>query len=313
MATFAVVRKWMIDVLGDAKARERFVITTDPAKGDLLAIARQENYPVFEIPPNVGGRFSVLTPVGTLPAALLGFNVDGLMDGARKGAEQSRKNFFENPALTAAFIQFVLERERGKRILVLFPYSQPLWKFAFWFKQLWGESLGKKIDRRGREVYYGQTPTAALGVTDQHSQLQLFIEGPNDKVFLFWDVNEFRNTLPIDHSFSSFDSMEYLSGKSVADLFRAEKQATEIALTEAGRPNATVTVGRIDEEALGRLIMFSQYFTAYAGEFYDIDAFDQPGVEYVKKVTFAMMGRPGFAEYSRKIDEIRHRGRAIIT
>src|SRR3989449_383899 len=125
MATFAVVRKWMIDVLGDAKARERFVITTDPAKGDLLAIARQENYPVFEIPPNVGGRFSVLTPVGTLPAALLGFNVKALMEGARKGASQARRGFFENPALTAAFIQFVLERERGKRILVLFPYSQP--------------------------------------------------------------------------------------------------------------------------------------------------------------------------------------------
>jgi len=88
-------------------------------------------------------------------------------------------------------------------MLVLFPYSQSLWKFAFWFKQLWGESLGKKLDRRGREVYYGQTPTAALGVTDQHSQLQLFIEGPNDKSFMFWGVKEFRHTLPIEHSFSN--------------------------------------------------------------------------------------------------------------
>src|SRR6185295_3360864 len=103
-----------------------------------------------------------------------------LMAGARDNVAQSRKRFDENPALAAAFIQFALERERGKKILVLFPYSQALWKFAFWFKQLWGESLGKKVDRRGREVYYGQTPTAALGVTDQHSQLQLFIEGPND-------------------------------------------------------------------------------------------------------------------------------------
>ncbi|HSU87335.1 MAG TPA: glucose-6-phosphate isomerase [Terriglobia bacterium] len=312
MATFAVVRKWMVDAIGEAKARERFVVTTDPAKGDLLAIARQERYPAFEIPPNVGGRFSVLTPVGTLPAALLGFNVDGLMDGARKGAEQSRKSFFENPALVAAFIQFVLERERGKRILVLFPYSQPLWKFAFWFKQLWGESLGKKIDRRGNEVYYGQTPTAALGVTDQHSQLQLFIEGPNDKVFLFWSVKEFRNAVPIDHPFSQFESMGYLQHKTMADLFQAEKAATEIALTQAGRPNATVTVDRINEESLGHLIMFSQYFTAYAGEFYDIDAFDQPGVEYGKKLTFAMMGRSGFAEYDKKIRETRDRARAII-
>jgi glucose-6-phosphate isomerase len=312
MATYAVVRQWMVDALGDAKAREHFVVTTDPEKGDLLAIARQENYPAFVIPPNVGGRFSVLTPVGTLPAALLGFRVEGLMEGARQAATQARKNFSENPALVAAFIQFVLEREKGKRILVLFPYSQALWKFSFWFKQLWGESLGKKVDRRGRDVYFGQTPTAALGVTDQHSQLQLFIEGPNDKSFLFWGVKEFRHMLPITHPFSKFDSMGYLEHKNTADLYRAEKQATEIALTEAGRPNATITVDRINEEALGNLIMFSQYFTAYAGEFYDIDAFDQPGVEYGKKLTFAMMGRTGFADYNARIEETRKRARAVV-
>jgi glucose-6-phosphate isomerase len=312
MATFAVVRQWMNDALGQAKARERFAITTDPVKGDLLAIARQENYPVFVIPPNVGGRFSVLSPVGTLPAALMGFDVEALMHGARNAAAQARKAFYENPSLVAAFIQFVLERERNKRIFVLFPYSQALWKFAFWFKQLWGESLGKKMDRRGQEVYYGQTPTAALGVTDQHSQLQLFIEGPNDKAFLFWSVKEFRNSVPIEHPYSKFDSMNYLEHKSMADLFRAEKQATEIALTEAGRPNATISVERVDAETLGELFMFSQYVTAYAGEFYDIDAFDQPGVEYGKKLTFAMMGRPGFADYNRKIEEIRQRGRAVI-
>jgi glucose-6-phosphate isomerase len=312
MATFAIVRQWMIDALGPDEARKRFVMTTDPEKGDLLAIARQENYPVFTIPPNVGGRFSVLTPVGTLPAALLGLNVEAIMQGAKEAAAQARKSFSENPALVAAFIEFVLERERYKRVLVLFPYSQALWKFSFWFKQLWGESLGKKVDRRGREVYYGQTPTAALGVTDQHSQLQLFIEGPNDKSFLFWEVKEFRNSLPIDHPFSSFDSMGYLNHKSMAELFHAEKQATEMALTEARRPNATVIVDRINEETMGSLIMFSQYVTAYAGEFYDINAFDQPGVEYGKKLTFAMMGRSGFAEYDRRIEETRNRGRSVI-
>jgi glucose-6-phosphate isomerase len=312
MATYAVVRQWMVDAIGETKAREHFVVTTDPEKGDLLAIARQEQYPAFVIPPNVGGRFSVLTPVGTLPAALLGFRVEGLMEGARQAVAQARNNFSQNPALVSAFIQFVLEREKGKRILVLFPYSQPLWKFSFWFKQLWGESLGKKMDRRGREVYFGQTPTAALGVTDQHSQLQLFIEGPNDKSFVFWDVKEFRNEMPITHPFSKFDSMGYLEHKSLADLFRAEKRATEIALTEAGRPNATITVDRINEESLGNLIMFSQYFTAYAGEFYDIDAFDQPGVEYGKKLTFAMMGRKGFEQYNARIEETRNRGRAIV-
>jgi glucose-6-phosphate isomerase len=311
MSTFVLVKKWMSDTIGEPRTRERFVVTTDPEKGDLLRIAQQEKFAMFAIPPNVGGRFSVLTPVGTLPAALLGFNVDALMEGAKRTALQSQKDFFENPALIAAFIQFVLERERSKKMLVLFPYSQALWKFAFWFKQLWGESLGKKLDRREREVYYGQTPTAALGVTDQHSQLQLFIEGPNDKSFLFWGVRNFRNTLRIEHAFSQFDSLAYLQNKTLAELFNAERQATEIALTEAGRPNATVWVDRINEEGMGDLFVFSQYLTAYAGELYDINAFDQPGVEYGKKLTFAMMGRPGFNEYQRKIDEVRGRERAV--
>jgi glucose-6-phosphate isomerase len=312
MATFAVVRKWMSDALGPARLRDHVAVTTDPEKGDLLAIARQEKFPIFEIPRNIGGRFSILTPVGTLPAALLGLDVDALMRGAASAAEQSRKAFAENPALLAAFIQWILDHQFRKSILVLFPYSQALWKFAFWFKQLWGESLGKKIDRKSREVHCGQTPTAALGVTDQHSQLQLFIEGPNDKSFLFWGVREFKNTLTITHPYRQFDSMSYLEGRTVAELFAAERQATEMALTEAGRPNCTVYVDRIDEETVGSLIMFSQYMTAYAGEFYDIDAFDQPGVEYGKKLTFCLMDRRGFEEYRPKIEAERQKNRKIV-
>ena len=312
MATFAIVRKWMTDALGPAGTRERIAVTTDPERGDLLAIAREEKFPTFAIPHNIGGRFSVLTPVGTLPAALLGLDVEALMRGAAATAKQSRQAFTENPALVAAFVQWILDHQFRKPILVLFPYSQALWKFAFWFKQLWGESLGKKFDRRKREVHCGQTPTAALGVTDQHSQLQLFIEGPNDKTFLFWRVREFTETLPIAHPYQSFDSMRYLEGRTVADLFAAERQATEMAITEAGRPNSTVTIDRINEESLGSLIMFAQYMTAYAGEFYDIDAFDQPGVEYGKKLTFCLMDRPGFEEYRDRIEAERRKPRKIV-
>lgn len=312
MATFAIVRKWMSDALGPSRLRDRFAVTTDPQKGDLLAIARQEKFPVFEIPPNIGGRFSVLTPVGTLPAALLGFDVEALMRGAAETAAQSQKSFTENPAAVAAFVQWILDHQFRKSVLVLFPYSQALWKFAFWFKQLWGESLGKKFDRRQNEVHCGQTPTAALGVTDQHSQLQLFIEGPNDKSFLFWSVRKFEETLKIEHPYKTFDSMGYLQGRTIAELFEAERRATEIAITEAGRPNSTVYVDHIDEAAIGSLIMFSQYMTAYTGEFYDIDAFDQPGVEYGKKLTFCMMDRPGFEEYRPKIEAERKKDRKIV-
>jgi glucose-6-phosphate isomerase len=312
MATFAVVRKWMNDALGSPKLRDRFAVTTDPEKGDLLAIARQEKFPVFEIPRNVGGRFSILTPVGTLPAALLGLDVVSLMRGAAQTAAQSRKPLFENPALAAAFVQWILDHQFRKSVLVLFPYSQALWKFAFWFKQLWGESLGKRFDRRENEVHSGQTPTAALGVTDQHSQLQLFIEGPNDKSFLFWSVREFQDSLRIEHPYKSFDSMGYLQGRTIAELFSSERQATEMAITEAGRPNSTITIDRVDASAMGSLIMFSQYMTAYAGEFYDIDAFDQPGVEYGKKLTFCLMDRPGFEEHRPKIEAERRKSRKIV-
>ena len=312
MATFAIVRQWMIDSVGATGLRDRIAVTTDPQKGDLLAIARQERFPVFEIPPSVGGRFSVLTPVGTLPAALLGFDVEAMMRGAAATAEQSRKPLMQNPALMAAFVQWTLDRQHEKSMLVLFPYSQALWKFAFWFKQLWGESLGKRYNRQKREVFYGQTPTAALGVTDQHSQLQLFIEGPHDKSFLFWSVRQFKGTLKIAHPYSAFDSMSYLEGRTVAELFEAERRATEMAITEAGRPNSTIFVDRIDEETVGSLIMFSQYMTAYAGEFYDIDAFDQPGVEYGKKLTFCQMDRPGFEEYRGKIESERRKDRKIV-
>ena len=198
MATFAIVRKWMNDALGPPACESVSPSRPTRKKAISLAIARQEKFRVFEIPRNVGGRFSVLTPVGTLPAALLGFDVEALMRGAAATAAQSRKPFAENPALAAAFIQWILDHQFRKSILVLFPYSQALWKFAFWFKQLWGESLGKKFDRQKNEVHCGQTPTAALGVTDQHSQLQLFIEGPNDKSFLFWAVREFKNALRLN-------------------------------------------------------------------------------------------------------------------
>jgi glucose-6-phosphate isomerase len=161
-------------------------------------------------------------------------------------------------------------------------------------------------------VHCGQTPTAALGVTDQHSQLQLFIEGPNDKSFLFWSVREFRESLRLEHPYTAFDSMKYLQGRTIAELFSSERQATEMAITEAGRPNSTITIDKIDAFALGSLIMFSQYMTAYAGEFYDIDAFDQPGVEYGKKLTFCLMDRPGFEEHRPKIEAERKKSRNIV-
>ena len=196
MATFAVVRKWMIDAVGETKARDRFVITTDPVKGDLLAIAKQEKYPTFEIPPNIGGRFSVLTAVGTLPAALIGIDIRALLAGAGKMAARcAEKDLSRNPAGVYALLQWLGDTKLGKVIHVQMPYSDQLRDFPDWLVQLWAESLGKH--RAPNDSGFGPTPLAALGATDQHSQVQLFMEGPPDKTVTFITVGEITSDVSI--------------------------------------------------------------------------------------------------------------------
>lgn len=179
-----------------------------------------------------------------------------------------------------------------------FPYANRLWGLAFWFRQLWAESLGKKNNRAGEVVHVGQTPVAALGTTDQHSQVQLYMEGPNDKVFSFWTVRKFDDVGRIPKVKTGFEAMDYLPGQSLAKLLDAEQRSTAAALTETGRPNCTFTLDRLDAEHTGAFLQLLEFETAFAGELLDIDAFDQEGVELGKKFTFALMGRKGFSEYS---------------
>ena len=280
IATYLVVRRWMGKHLAG-----RVVAITDPEKGDLLEIARRERCPTFDVPRNVGGRFSVLSPVGLLPAALIGIDIRKLCAGARDITKAAWKtDARENPALEAALVHYLL----GKPIQVVFSYSSLLWGLAFWFRQLWAESIGKQ----GR----GQTPVAALGVTDQHSQVQLYLEGPNDKVFTLWAVGAHR-ALRIPKAFADLDSCGYLGGQSLGTLFDAERRATTAALTRYQRPNCTVTVERVDAWHLGALLQMMEFQTAFMGELMGINAFDQPGVELGKRITYALMGRKGFEEY----------------
>ena len=292
MAVFMIVHAWMRAALG-RRARTQIVAITDAHKGDLLAIAKQENFPLFVIPGNVGGRFSVFTPVGLLPAALIGLDVAKLMRGVRDASAVCWKPLAENPALQSALVHHALDRNRGKRIEVVFAYSQYLWGAAFWYRQLWAESLGKRFDRSGQVVETGQTPVAALGVTDQHSQLQLYMEGPRDKMITFWQVEKPRAELRIPREFSNYDSCAYLAGKSLAALFDAECRATEAALTQAQRPNCRWTLPRVDEYTVGAFFQTLEFQAAFAGELYGVDAFDQPGVELGKKLTYGLMGRKG--------------------
>jgi glucose-6-phosphate isomerase len=301
MATFLVVHGWMRAALGN-RVRERVIAITDPQKGDLLAIARQEGYPLFLIPPNVAGRFSVFSCAGLVPAALVGIDIRKLLHGAADASELCWQDSIEtNPALASALLHHALVTQKGKTIEAVFAYSSYLWGTARWYRQLWAESLGKEIDRKGRRVEAGQTPIASLGPNDQHSQLQLYLEGPRDKMITFWAVGRPRAEVIVPRAFSRYGSCSYLGGKRLSELLNAERVATEAALTQAGRPNCRWSLPRIDEYHLGAFLQILHFQTAFAGELFNVDAFDQPAVELGRKIGYSLMGRRGHEHYAREL------------
>jgi glucose-6-phosphate isomerase len=178
----------------------------------------------------------------------------------------------------------------------MMPYADGLYDTAEWFRQLWAESLGKAVDLSGREVHVGPTPIGARGATDQHSQLQLFAEGPDDKVYLFVDVKERGVDVPIPAGLGG--DFAYLGGHSLGELISAERRGTNASLARAGRPYATLTLERQDAHALGALILMLEAATAFGGPIYGVDPFDQPGVEEGKRFAFGLIGRPGYEKYA---------------
>ncbi len=303
VATFLVLRDW----LGRQAAR-RIAVVTSAGRGDLAALAACEKYRTFTLPENVGGRFSVLSAVGLLPAALIGIDIRKLLKGARAMTHLCWQPDLErNLALRAALLHYLIWTLKKKSIHVAFPYSNRLWGTAFWFRQLWAESLGKARNRMGEVVHVGQTPVAALGTTDQHSQVQLYIEGPNDKVFTFWAVRRHPDSGRIPKARLKLEAFDYLAGKSLAQLLDAERRSTAAALVEAGRPNCTFTLDRVDEEHLGAFLQLLEFQTAFMGELLDVNAFDQEGVELGKKFTYGLMGRPGYESYRQRFEHCEKR------
>jgi len=281
--------------------RDHLVFITDPIRGFLRRLANEEKITSLAIDPAVGGRFSVFTPVGLFPAALAGIDVNELLDGAAFGTRLSqRENLFENPAYLFGMLNY-LQYLEGKRTVVMMPYSDRLYRVADWFRQLWAESLGKRLNRAGQPVNVGPLPVKALGATDQHSQVQLYMEGPNDKIFVFLEVEQFEAEVPLH---SPFDANEanYLDGKSLNQLIRAEKRATELALTQNERPNMSFLLPRVSPFTVGQVLQCLEVATAFAGELFQINAFDQPGVEAGKVATYALMGRPGYEERAAEIE-----------
>jgi glucose-6-phosphate isomerase len=300
MSQFLIVHDRVVKA--HLKTPEHFVFVTDPKQGALRPLAESLSVSTLDIPPSVGGRFSVLTPVGTLPAALIGIDVAALLEGARDMAARcDGDSLAENPAGVFATLQWLADTKHGKSITVLMPYSDPLRDFAAWFVQLWAESLGKhKPD--GSSV--GQTPIPALGATDQHSQVQLFMEGPKDKVVSFIAVEQRGTDLTIPHGFSEVKELGYLGGNTLGELIDIEQRATAGALAKRGRPNLTIHLERVDPWHVGGLMMFFEIATAYAGQLYGVDAFNQPGVELGKQFAYAQLGRPGADAAKKEWDSL---------
>jgi len=284
-------------IVHDRIAREnldvakQLVFVTDPKQGALRPLAERLKVPALDIPANIGGRFSVLSAVGTLPAALIGIDVKSLLLGAAEMAKRCESpDLTKNPAGVYAMLQWLADTRLTKKIVVFMPYSDPLRDFAAWFVQLWAESLGK---RRPDGTSVGSTPLAALGATDQHAQVQLFMEGPADKTVTFVAVEKRATDVTIPAAFRDVTELGYLGGHSLGELIDIEQRATAGALAKRGRPNMTIHLDRVDASHVGQLMMLLELATAYAGQLYGIDAFNQPGVELGKQFAYALLGRPG--------------------
>ncbi|HEX6134715.1 MAG TPA: glucose-6-phosphate isomerase [Longimicrobiales bacterium] len=295
MAQFMIVRERLRAALDDDHYRSHLIFTTDPERGVLRRLAAEEGIATLPVPPNVGGRFSVLSAVGLLPAALAGIDIEALLAGAAAMDERCRTDdLFANPAAMFAGLQHLADTEHAASVHVMMAYTDRLYSIADWFRQLWAESLGKQQDRSGAEVFRGPTPVKALGATDQHSQVQLYIEGPFDKTITFLTSRELPGDVAIPVIYDSVDELAYLGGRTLGELLDAERQATAAALASRGRMNMTIELPRIDAHSLGQLLMLLQIATVYAGALYGVDPLDQPGVELGKQLTYALMGRPGF-------------------
>ena len=282
--------------------RRRLIFTTDPESGKLREMADLEGIETLDLPPDVGGRYSVLSPVGLFPALAVGIDVRALLRGAGRMAERClMPDIEENPALLGALVHIAADRELGRNMVVLYPYADRLRDWTEWFCQLWAESLGKKLDEEGRVVNTGTTPIKTLGAIDQHSQSQLYMEGPNDKLFVFLRVERFGRDLRFPARARTPEAFRYLSGHSMEELILAEQTATRFALGEEKRQSYQVTLPVMDAETIGQLLFWAEAMTVLAGYIYGVDPFDQPGVELGKKFAYGLMGREGFDSYRKLI------------
>lgn len=303
MSQFMIIKQLLEEKLGK-DAKNHIVCTTDKENGNLIKIAKDEDYKTFIIPSGVGGRFSELTPVGLLPAAFCGIDIKAMLLGAGyMDTLCKNEDIYKNPGYMYAILNY-LSIQKGKNMCVVMPYADSLKYISDWYAQLWAESLGKKYDNDGNIVNVGSTPIKALGVTDQHSQVQLYSEGPNDKIIIFMGVDKYKKSITIPKIYQDIKSLGFLGGITQDDLIKTEQIATEFALLKSGKSTMTITLPEVNEFTLGQVLYLFEVATAFMGELLNINAFDQPGVEEGKNATYAYFGRPGYEEKKKELDSM---------
>ncbi len=311
MSQYLIVMDMLTSKYGK-DAKNHIIATTSENKGNLIKLAKQNEFKTFYIPDGVGGRFSELCPVGLLSASVLGININQFLKGAKDMDKICKqKDVWVNPALMTAVLQKIA-MEKGHNISVMMPYADSLRYISDWYCQLWGESLGKAVDKKGNTVNVGQTPVKALGVTDQHSQIQLYTEGPFDKVVTFIEVKEFRKQVDIPNGCQEFPDVNFLCGHTLNQLMNTELFATRYALTNRGRMNYTISLPTVNEYYLGQLLYMFMMQTAFTGAMLDIDAFNQPGVEGGKNATYALFERKGYEALGQELKNSKTDSKYII-
>lgn len=273
------------------KLRDNLVIITNPEEGALVELSKKEGFTLIPIPDSVHGRFSVLAPGGLLTAAVSGINIDELLEGARVMDEFTDKSdFWGNPLLLYAAIHYLVNTKKNINTLVLMPYSQKLRTIADWYSQLVAESLGKN----GK----GITPVKALGATDQHSQLQLYNNGPKNKLVTFFSIDKFNRKIKIPAEFPKWKEYSYLQGHTINEFIDFSRKATAISLYKNGVPNCTIHIPQLTPFYMGQLFMLLEKVIPILGKLYEINAFNQPGVEESKEYARAMLEKEG-AKYDK--------------
>lgn len=288
--------------VGKTALSTNLIFTTDREKSPLNEIAKQEKIQVLNIPTNLPGRYGILGNASLFMAGLCGFDWESLLVGAAEMDKRCRHgDAFKNPAYMHSLVHYLLTRKRRKTIHVTFGFSNRLHAVGEWYSHLCAVSLGKMLNRKGKAVHVGPSPVASLGTYDQHGQMQLFAEGPFDKIVTFLIAKDHGEKIQSPAAWPKVDGVGYLGNTDWNTILDHGYWGAEQHITAAGRPNMTVSIDKLDEQAIGGLYYMLQLSTTMSAELYGIDPFDQPGVDHNKHASFALFGRPGFEDLAKRI------------